>query len=49
MTALVLTRDQAGVRTLSLNSPDRLNALTAALATQLLTALQAAAQDLACV
>ncbi|RTR29834.1 enoyl-CoA hydratase-related protein [Deinococcus radiophilus] len=45
MTALVLTRDQAGVRTLSLNSPDRLNALTAALATQLLTALQAAAQD----
>ncbi|GHG08199.1 enoyl-CoA hydratase [Deinococcus piscis] len=45
MTQLVLTRDQAGVRTLSLNNPDRLNALTAALAGQLLTALQDAAND----
>ena len=45
MTQLVLTRDQAGVRTLSLNNPDRLNALTAALAGQLLSALQAAASD----
>ncbi|MDO4264250.1 MAG: enoyl-CoA hydratase-related protein [Deinococcus sp.] len=45
MTQLVLTHDQAGVRTLSLNNPGRLNALTAPLAEQLLAALQAAASD----
>ncbi|WP_261663212.1 enoyl-CoA hydratase-related protein [Deinococcus sp. Marseille-Q6407] len=47
MTQLVLSRDQAGVRTLSLNNPERLNALSGELASQLLTALQAAANDIA--
>jgi len=43
--SLVLTRDEAGVRTISLNRPDRLNALDEPCRLQLRAALEAAATE----
>jgi len=48
MSCLLIDEPRAGVRLLTLNRPDRLNAMTAALVEELHQALDAAAKDRAC-